>query len=391
MTLRETFDSLYPHLADVRTRFCPYRLCPLGAHSDHQFGCVTGFAIDQGVTIVYSPTDNGVVEVSSLNFEGKKQFHLMDIPAHSSDWASYLRGAAKALSSRFPVRRGLYGVIEGSLPVGGLSSSAAVILAFLAALCDANDLQPSRSEMIEMALWAENHYVGVNVGKLDQSCEVYCKKDHLLFLDTLDDSYELIPSAPDMPAYEFAIFFSGIQRTLVGSAFNMRVDELKAASYALKSFAGMPYGKFADSRLREVPRDIYEQYKDRLPENWRRRAAHFYTEFDRVHLGAEAWRKGDLITFGQLIFESGRSSIEQYETGSEELKALYEIMLRTDGIYGGRFSGAGFKGCCMAIIDPACREQIAQKVMSEYIRRFPHLEGQASAHFVHSADGCSMG
>ena len=194
------------------------------------------------------------------------------------------------------------------------------------------------------ALDAEFNYVGVSCGKLDQSCEIYSKKDHLLFLDTSDDTYELIPTNPIMKPYEIAIFFSGIERTLAGSAFNMRVDECRSAAYALKAYAGIEYGKFNKTNLREVPYEVYLQYKDKLPENWMKRAEHWYSEFYRVQAGAEAWRKGDIEEYGRLSFESGRSSIYNWETGSDELKTLYEIMCTTDGIYGGRFSGAGFKG-----------------------------------------------
>ena len=101
----------------------------------------------------------------------------------------------------------------------------------------------------------------------------------------------------------------------------------------------------------------------------------------------KAWSEGDLETFGQLCFESGRSSIENYETGSEELKILYEIMLKTPGIYGGRFSGAGFRGCCMALIDPSAADSVLETVERAYLKAFPQLEGRYSAHLCSSADG----
>ena len=117
------------------------------------------------------------------------------------------------------------------------------------------------------------------------------------------------------------------------------------------------------------------------------RMEHWYSEFFRVHKGVEAWRKGDVESFGKLSFESGYSSIYSWETGSPELKALYEIMTRTEGIYGGRFSGAGFKGCCMALIDPAYEESIKLAVESDYLKEFPQLEGKYSTHICDSADG----
>ena len=170
----------------------------------------------------------------------------------------------------------------------------------------------------------------------------------------------------------------------------MRVDECRSAAYALKAFSGMEYGKFEETNLRDVPYEVYLEYKDKLPENWAKRAEHWYTEFMRVEKGAEAWRRGDIEEFGRLSFESGRSSVYNWETGSPELIKLYEIMTETEGIYGGRFSGAGFKGCCMALIDPAFEKSILERVETEYLKAFPQLRGKYSAHICHSADGVKL-
>lgn len=390
MKCTERFELIYKkEPADIS--FCPYRICPIGAHSDHQYGKITGLAIDKGIHIAFGPKRNGVVEMSSLQFEKRAQWHVNGVPEEKeNDWADYLRGATWALGQKYPLQVGLCGVIEGSLPIGGLSSSAAVIISFLAALCKVNNIHLTEHELIMTALSAENNYVGVSCGKLDQSCEVYSKKDHLLYLDTKDDSYELIPKHQNMKPYKIAIFFSGVERKLAGSKYNMRVDECRSAAYALKAYAGMEYGKFNETFLRDVPYEVYLEYKDRLPENWKKRAEHWYTEYFRVQKGAESWRRGDIETYGQLSFESGHSSIYNWETGSPELKALYEIMTRTEGIYGGRFSGAGFKGCCMALINPEYEEQIKKYVTTEYLKVFPYLEGKYSVHICESADGVRL-
>lgn len=387
MKSAEVFERTYKKQPQY-TAFTPYRICPIGAHSDHQLGKITGIAINKGIHIAYGPKENGVVEIQSLQFDKRAQWHVAATPETvQNDWADHLRGATIALNKRYPLRRGLCAVVDGELPIGGLSSSAAVIITFLSALCTMNGITLTANELITISQEAENQYVGVSCGKLDQSCEMYCKKDHLLYMDLLDDSYELIPQHPDMKPYKIAIFFSGLERSLAGSAFNMRVDECRSAAYALKAYAGMEYGKFKETNLRDVPYEVYLQYKDRLPESWRKRAEHWYSEFFRVQRGAEAWRRGDIEEFGRLSFESGKSSIDNWETGSPELKALYEIMTRTEGIYGGRFSGAGFKGCCMALIDPDREESIAETVTREYLKAFPHLEGRYSVHICESADG----
>ncbi len=371
--------------------FCPYRICPIGAHVDHNYGKVTGMAINAGVRIAYGVKQNGVVELSSAQFDKRAQWYVNSVPeAKQNDWADYLRGATLALNDRYPLRVGISGVVEGSLPIGGLSSSAAVIIAFLSALCRVNNIKLTEREMVFTAQEAENKYVGVACGKLDQSCEIYSKKDHLLYLDTKDDTYELIPTSPIMKPYKIAIFFSGIERTLAGSKFNMRVDECRSAAYSLMAYAGIEYGKFGETYMRDVPYEVFLRYKDRLPDPFARRAQHWYTEVDRVEKGAEAWRCGDIDTYGRLSFESGYSSIVNWEAGSDELKALYYIMKNTDGIYGGRFSGAGFKGCCMALYDPAYEESIFEKVTYEYLKAFPHLEGKFSAHACESSNGVEL-
>ena len=386
MNCEVRFQEIYGREAEG-VAFAPYRVCPIGAHSDHNLGKITGFAINKGIHIAYSVKNNGVLEMSSLQFAKRAQWHIREIGNKTGDWADYLRGATWALSRAHTLSVGLCGVIEGSLPIGGLSSSAAVVLAFLAALCRVNRIELTPRELIDIAYDGEKNYVGVNIGTLDQSCEVLGKKDHLLYLDCRDDSYELIPTAPSMRPYQIAVFFSGLEHSLAGSKYNMRVDELRAGVYALQAFSGMEYGKFDQANARDVAWDVYQTYKDRLPEPWRKRCEHWYTEFRRVEAGAEAWRRGDLEEYGRLSFESGWSSIHNWESGAPEQIRLYEIMRETSVIYGGRFSGAGFRGCCVALIDPAKADEIRAAVERKYLTSFPEMTGRYSFHLCESADG----
>lgn len=387
MRCEEKFSQIYGREPEGKC-FCPYRICPIGAHSDHNLGKITGLAIDKGIHLAYSPKQNGVVEMASLQFPKRAQWHIDNVPSKKqNDWADYLRGACLLLGRKYKLNVGLCGVIEGTLPIGGLSSSAAVTIAFLSALCKVNGISMTEQELIDMAYEAEHNYVGVNIGKLDQSCEVLSRKNHLLYLDTKDGSYELIPENPNMKPYKIAIFFSGLEHSLAGSKFNMRVDELRAGVYALQALSGMEYGKFNEAMARNVPREVYEKYKSQLPESWARRCEHWYTEFERVEKGAEAWRRGDIEEYGRLSFESGWSSIHNWESGAPEQIRLYEIMTQTEGIYGGRFSGAGFKGCCMALIDPAFEESICEQVTREYLKSYPEMEGKYEVIICESANG----
>ena len=198
-------DSEKAEVSYILSQSTPYRVCPLGAHVDHQHGLVTGFAIDRGVNLRYKETNDGKVELKSKNYKGKVSFYMSDIPERSFLWGDFVLGAVKTLQRKYSLKKGIEGVIEGTLPVGGLSSSAAVIITYLQALCKVNGIHLTQNELIQNAIWEEKNYIGVNVGSLDQSCEVYAKEDHLLYLDTRNDSAELIPVSPKCPLFEIAI------------------------------------------------------------------------------------------------------------------------------------------------------------------------------------------
>lgn len=390
MHCKEKFASIY-NREPQDVAFCPYRICPLGAHIDHQNGIVTGLAIDKGINIAYSPKQNGVIELCSMQFDKRAQWHVKSVPDEKqNDWADYLRGATLNLSQKYMLKVGLCGVIEGELPIGGLSSSAAVIIAFLTALCRVNGITLTELEMIAMAQSAENKYVGVSCGKLDQSCEVFSKKGKLLYLDTKNGEFNLISTNPNMKPYKIAIFFSGVERVLTKSNYNLRVDECRACAYSLLAFNGDEYSLVSKTSLRDVPYEVYLKHKDKLPLKWQKRAEHYYSECNRVEKGVELWKNGDIKGFGKLIFESGFSSINNYETGSPELVELFTILTQTKGVYGARFSGAGYKGCCMALIDPEETANIKQEVEMRYLEKFPNLKGKYSAHICESADGVKL-
>ena len=368
--------------------FSPYRVCPLGAHVDHQHGLVMGFAFDKGVDLYFSPTEDGVVELSSRTFEGDIRFEIhAPVQVRNHNWGDYARGAKFALKKRFELKRGIRGVLQGSLPVGGLSSSAAVLVAYVMALAKANDIALTKMELIKIASEAEREYIGLNNGILDQSCIVLGEKEGILFLDTDSEQYRIIRRNPKMPPFELAIIFSGLTRSLVSSDYNLRVSECRTAAWNMLAYREQPLKKLEKTFLRDVPKEIYEQTKDRMPARFARRAEHFYSEYKRVRKGVTAWESGNLELFGKLSFESCESSIHNYECGSPELIAIYEIMRELDGVYGGRFSGAGFKGACIALVDPAKEESIREKLTAEYLRRFPEYEGTFEVHFCKTDDG----
>ena len=371
--------------------FSPYRVCPLGAHVDHQHGLVTGFAIDKGVDLWYDIASDSSVELHSAQYDNIVRFNIAEPTlVRQKDWGDYARGAKYALQKRFILKRGIRGKIQGSLPIGGLSSSAAVLVAYVMAFADANEIRLAPMEVIMIASEAEREYIGLTNGILDQACIVLGKKDHLLMLDCDTNEYRLIPRAASMPPMKIGIFFSGLTRSLINSNYNLRVHECRTAAWIMQAYDNVPLKTPDKTFLRDVSRDALAKYQDKMPERFVKRATHFYSEYRRVREGITAWEKGDLNWFGRLSFESCESSIHNYECGSPELVAIYNAMRQTDGIYGGRFSGAGFKGACIALCDPSKIEAIEQSVREKYLSEFPQYKDAMECYFCDIADGARI-
>jgi len=368
--------------------FSPYRVCPLGAHVDHQHGLVTGFAIDKGVDLWFNIREDNIVNLSSRTFDGEVSFEISK-PSQVREfhWGDYARGAKYALRKRFELTNGIDGVLQGSLPVGGLSSSAAVLIAYVMAFAKANGIKLRPMEVIQIASEAEREYIGLSNGILDQACIALGKKDNLLFLDCDTNDYRIIKKHPDMPEFEIGIFFSGLTRNLVNSDYNLRVYECKTAAWNMLAYTDQPLKPFKKTFLRDIPKATFDKTKIAMPARFARRAEHFYTEYRRVRQGVTAWETGNLKLFGKLSFDSCESSIHNYECGSPELIAIYEIMRGLPGVWGGRFSGAGFKGACIALIDPAYKDEIEKTLTERYLEQFPEYENTFKCYFVKSDDG----
>ncbi len=377
--------------------FAPYRVCPLGAHVDHQHGLVTGFAIDKGVDLWFNVREDSIVKLTSRTFDGDVEFEI-DKPSQVREhhWGDYARGAKFALKKRFELRRGIEGVIQGSLPVGGLSSSAAVLIAYVMAFAKANDITLQPFEVVKIASEAEREYIGLNNGLLDQACIALGKKDELLFLDCDSNEYRHIKfgsgnSSSSLTGlgdlFEIGIFFSGLTRNLVNSDYNLRVYECKTAAWNMLAYTDQPLKTFDKTFLRDIPKSTFEKTRIAMPARFARRAEHFYTEYRRVRQGVTAWETGNLKLFGKLSFDSCESSIHNYECGSPELIAIYEIMRQLPGVYGGRFSGAGFKGACIALVDPAYKENIQKVLTEKYLEQFPEYEKTFQVFWVKPDDG----
>ena len=378
--------------------FSPYRVCPLGAHVDHQHGLVTGFAINKGVDLWFNVREDAKVKLSSLSFEGTVEFDLAKrTEVREKHWGDYARGAKYALKKRFELTHGIEGVIKGSLPVGGLSSSAAVLIAYVMAFAKANGIRLQPFEVVQIASEAEREYIGLNNGILDQACIALGKKNELLFLDCDTNEYRHIKfgganaSLPKQGGleglFEIGIFFSGLTRSLVNSDYNLRVFECKTAAWNMLAYHEQPLKTFDKTFLRDIPKETFDKTRDMMPSRFARRAEHFYSEYRRVRQGVTAWETGNLQLFGKLSFDSCESSIHNYECGSPELISIYNIMRPLQGVYGGRFSGAGFKGAVIALVDPAYKEEIEKILTEQYLKEYPEYTDTFKVYWVQPDDG----
>ncbi len=366
-------DTFPVDSADIRQVFMPYRICPLGAHIDHQGGHVLGRTINTGTALVYVPLDKAEIQLASPNFSGSITFPI-GTAVQPDHWARYAQGAALALDKNYALSRGFAGVSSGTLIGAGLSSSAAVGLAYLQALADVNDLFLGDTALVELDYQLEHAHLGLQNGILDQSSILYGQEDALVYIDTRYRQIRLVPDPPQTEGVGWLIIHSGIARELTKSGgYNKSVDECRGAAQWLSPEAIV---------LSDVPRNLFDDHAAKMPDHLRRRATHFFGEVDRVSDGVEAWEQNDIGRFGALMNDSCASSIYQYGSGQDEIIALHEIVSGASGVFGSRFSGGGYGGCVIGLVDRAQAEEAAAQILGAYREKFPELADKAAVYLV---------
>jgi galactokinase len=350
--------------------FSPYRICPIGAHIDHQGGAVLGRTINLGSMLEYQRLDSKEIHITSDQF-GEVSFFIGDLD--KLHWVRYAQAAARVLKPK----RGMKAHVTGSLIGAGLSSSASVGLAYLKALADVNDIELTNQQLVQLDFELECNELGLQNGLLDPMSIIYGRKNALLFMDVVTGSVSPILD-PHSGDSVWIVAYSGISRELTKSGFNVRVAECHEAASSLQNGAW---------KLGDVPREIFEAKKMSLPENLRKRAQHFFSEVERVHLGKQAWAESDTVRFGQLMNQSCESSIRNYESGSEVLIQLHEIVAGTNGVYGSRFSGGGYGGCVVALAQRDLAENACTEIAGKFSAIHPELASKVFV--VETGDGLS--
>lgn len=339
----------------------PGRVNLIGEHTDYNDGFVLPVAIKRDIRIALRPREDRQVKVYSLEYDSWYEFSLDDLRYNNELlWTNYVQGVAWVLLELGIPLRGFNGVISGNVPrASGLSSSAALEVATATAFLAASD-QSHALDPVKIALAAqraENKFVGVNCGIMDQYISVLGREGQALLIDCRSLEYQLVP-VPKEAA--LVIGNTKASRSLASSAYNERRRQCEEGVAALQ--AVLP-----DIRaLRDVSSAQLEEHKALLSETVYRRCRHVVSENERVLQAVTALRANELATVGRLMNESHTSLRDDYEVSSPALDAMVNAMRSASGVYGARLTGAGFGGCAVALVQPGKEQTVVDAIFEKY-------------------------
>jgi galactokinase len=344
----------------------PGRINIIGEHTDYNQGYVLPAAINLRNYFFLSKRADEKVCIWAENFKKKESFSLRKISFSAKNrWINYVQGIFWALQREGFDLDGINGLIWGDIPLeAGLSSSAALEVSLIQGL-DALfrlDLEPQR--MAELARKAENDFVGVECGIMDQFISIFGEKNSAVFLDCESLEYLLVPVHLEKENLRILVFESGIRRELASSEYNQRRHESFQALEFLKKYGVKSY--------RQVTLDLLEEKRDEMDEALFKRARHVVSENGRVKKAVEALRKDDFSLLGELIFSSHQSLRDDYQVSCPELDLLYESAREFPGCFGARLTGAGFGGSGIALVKEELVADFEKKLVTEAgKRKFP--------------------
>ncbi len=352
--------------AAPRTFFAPGRVNLIGAHLDYNGGDVLPLAVDRGVYVAARLRDDSRIRLRSLD-----QALAVDVdfggiasrqdPKHG--WASYPLGVIGCFAAHTGHRRGVELVFAGDLPMAsGLSSSAAIEVATATALDALYGTRIEKTTLAMLAHRAENDYVGLKCGIMDQFASALGRAGHALLLHCATQTFEHVPL--DARAFDVLVMDTRKPRALAATGFNQRVAEC-AGAHAMLRRAGIDRANLADYS----PEDL-DAAGDRLQGVHRRRARHVVGEMARVKSAVAALRAGDIAHFGECLNASHRSTAEDYEVSCAELDAITNAARACSAVFGARLTGAGFGGCATALVVPGEADAVAEAVARSYEAQF---------------------
>jgi galactokinase len=362
--LSSSFEQAFGSAPKVITR-APGRVNLLGEHVDYNQGVVLPAAIDRAVHMAAAASEDDLVTLHALDLQKSLSFRLHDIDERHDQngkplpgWALYPAGVAWSLQKAGLPVCGMQAVYTSDVPIGaGLSSSAAVEVAFATTWQALSGWKLDQMSLARLCQRAENEYVGVSSGLMDQFASVCGVEKQLLCFDTRNLAWRPLP----MPAgTAIVIADSGIRRSLAGSAYNDRRAACEQAVSLLRKY--LPHIQ----SLRDVSTVELAAYSAYLPEVTRRRAEHVVKEIHRVEQAVIALNRGDARMFGGFMYASHKSLRDLYQVSLPELDMLVEIARGLPGTYGARLTGAGFGGCTVNLVEGEQAEAFIQGLQTGY-------------------------
>lgn len=352
----------------------PGRVNLIGEHTDYNDGFVLPMAIDRTAWIALSPRTDGRVRVFSLDFAETIEFSL-DGLHKGKGWIEYIKGVSNELQAAGLQVEGWDGALGGNVPKGaGLSSSAAVELATARAFAAVSGFKWDPAQMAQIGQRAENRWVGVNCGIMDQMVSAAAKAGHALFLDCRSLEYEHVPLPGGVAV---VVMDTSTRRGLVDSAYNERRAQCEAAA----AFFDVP-------ALRDVSLEQFEEESGKMKDELvMRRARHIISENQRVLDAVTAMRAGDVQTLGRLFNESHASLRDDFEVTNEALNQIVAVAQSHPACYGARMTGAGFGGCAVALVDEEKVREFVSAVETGY-RQGSGLEAQM--YVCQASEGASL-
>ncbi len=359
--VKEKFSELFSKEPDFELR-SPGRVNLIGEHTDYNDGFVFPAAINLEIKGVAKARDDSRVNVFSMDFNELKSFNLSEKLKKDNSWTDYIKGVIEELKKIGRVNWGADIVYKSNLPVGsGLSSSAAFEIINALLFSKINNIELSAVEIALLCQRAENNFVGVNCGIMDQFAVALGKRDSAIFLDTKNLEFELIPL--NMSEYKIIISNTNKKRELSSSAYNERRQQCEDAVKILNE------NGFNISSLRELSSEELDRVETILPEINFKRVKHVVEENERVLKSVNFLKSGKITEFGKLLNQSHVSLRDYYEVSCFELDVLVEEALKLEETIGSRMTGAGFGGCTVSIVRESGVDKFINVVGENYRRR----------------------
>ena len=365
MILVESVTALFREKFKVQPLLfrSPGRVNLIGEHTDYNMGYVLPAAIDKAIFFAITPRSDRQCNVYPMDMNDEHEFSVDNLQFSKKEWPNYLMGVVdQFIKAKYSIR-GFNCVFGGDIPIGaGMSSSAAIEAGLAFALNSMFDLQIDALSLVKLAQKAENEFVGVRCGIMDQYINIFGKRDNVLRIDCRSLEYKYYPFA--FNNISLVLFDTGVSHSLASSEYNRRREECSEGAEIIKK-------SYPDVRhLRDVSVDMIQKCKDKMDPTIYRRCKYVVEENDRVLSACTELEQGNLKAFGVYMNRTHKGLSRDYEVSCTELDYLVELVKDSPYVYGSRMMGGGFGGCKINLIEKNHIEQIRQTVAEKYKHQF---------------------